>query len=191
LTSLDFIDSILFFAGDYELLRQDGTALGGLTRDFILIEPNENPINTVRKNILLYFSDENAQSLIHETREININPILISEGIEPYYSTLNELISGPLFLDRFRTIPENIRFNRVERNGNILTIDFFFLFLNIRLGSTGEFLMFASIANTFTEFEEILGVQILIDGVHIQDLHHSFHMNFLAPLERDESIINR
>ena len=186
LGKLDFVDYIRFFANDQELLRPDGTPLGDLSHDNINLYIPDNPVNALSKEITLYFSDDSAMNLVPEIREININPILISDGSEPYSSVLYELIKGPEGMNLFRTIPENINFNRVERNLNILTIDFSQEFANISIGSTGEFLLFASIVNTFTEFEEISGVQFLINGIHIQDSNHMFQIDFSIPMERFE-----
>ena len=189
LTSLPFIDSIFMFAGEEPLLLPDGSPMGKLTRDTIALEIPDDPVNLLEKIIILYFSDENALRLIPEERIININPILLDDNSELYHAILTELLAGPIRGDLFPTFPENIMFNRIERNGEVLTIDFDSDFANISLGSTGEIFMFYSLANTFTEIEEITRIQILIDGISIQDAEHRFHLDFSNPLKRDESLL--
>ena len=189
LTELDFINSVLFFAGDSELLRPDGLPVGEMGQGEVLTYIPDDPINTMPLEIALYFSDSESMYLQFESRIVNINPILMADGIEPYASILDALIEGPALANLYGTIPENIIFNRIERNNDILTIDFGTEFANIRLGTTGEVLLFGSIVNSFTEIPEILGVQFLIDGIHIQDVNHGFHLDFSAPMERMEYLI--
>ena len=138
----------------------------------------------VEKEIVLYFSDENAMYLSPENRTIKTT----TEKKTLYKDTLEELIKGPNKEKLNRTIPEGVKILKLNIKNNILEINFNkALRENHWGGSTGEQMTVYSIVNTLTEFEDIKEIKFLIEGQKVESLVG--HLDLTEPLERNEKII--
>ncbi len=142
----------------------------------------EEPISEIRKTeIALYFSDENAQYLISESRTIDV-------GDYPERQAIVELIKGPKNQNLYPTIPQTTTVNALYINEGIAYIDFSSnLIKDHPGGSTGELLTVYSVVTTLTSFPNIDKVQLLIDGNSGETLVG--HVDTSIPLERDEQWI--
>ncbi|MBP8718775.1 MAG: GerMN domain-containing protein [Candidatus Atribacteria bacterium] len=147
------------------------------------IKEEKLPIELGEEEIVLYFSDENAQYLIPEYRKINKTEEIAKQAVV-------ELIKGPAQANLYPTIPPTTRVNALYISDGIAYID-----LSSELkkdhpgGSTGELLTVYSLVLTLTSFPEINKVQILIDGDSSETLVG--HVDISVPLERDESWFRR
>jgi germination protein M len=147
------------------------------------IKEKEPPVDIGEEEIVLYFSDENAQYLIPEYRKISKTSEIAKQAI-------TELIKGPTNNNLYPTVPPTTRVNALYISDRIAYIDFS---SEIRSdhpgGSTGELLTIYSIVLTLTSFPEINKVQILIDGDSEETLMG--HVDISIPLERDEGWFRR
>jgi germination protein M len=137
------------------------------------------------KEILLYFSDESGQHLVHETRSI---PKVESIG----RAVLQELIAGPSAQSGLLpTIPTGTELQDINvRPDGLCIVDFSEkLISNHPGGSKNEELTVYSIVNSLTQFPTIREVQILIDGKQVETI--AGHMDVSAAMARNDEIIEK
>ena len=133
--------------------------------------------------VILYFSDDNAQSLLGESRQIN------QTGNPPKQAVV-ELIKGPGNKNLYPTLPKATKVNALYISDKIAYIDLSSEVIRDHPGgSAGELLTVYSIVLTLTSFSEIEKVQILIDGDSRETLVG--HVDVSVPLERDESWLKK
>lgn len=109
--------------------------------------------------VSLYF--KSGEELVPEARLIDVKQLLNN----PYEEILNMLIEGPKNTNLEKTIPEGTKINKIQREKDILIIDFSKEIVeNHKGGEKNEKLTINSILNTVTELTEINGIKILIDG---------------------------
>lgn len=83
----------------------------------------------------------------------------------PYKEVMNLLIEGPISEELKTGFPENVCINNIEKNGDCLIIDFSKEFIeNQEDNEEIQGLVISQIVNTMTQFTEINGVKILIEG---------------------------
>lgn len=110
-------------------------------------------------NVTLYF--QNGDNLIPEIRMVDVKELVIN----PYEKILTLLIEGPKNDNLIKTIPEGTKINKLQKEGDILIIDFSNEFIQNHQGSEEqEKLTIKSIVNSLTELTEINGIKILING---------------------------
>jgi len=133
--------------------------------------------------ITLYFSDENAQYLIPESRKIKLTDY-------PEKQSIVELIKGPKNNNFYPTIPQTTKVNALYVSDRIAYIDFSSEIIKDHPGgSTGELLTIYSIVMTLTSFPDIDKVQLLVDGNSGETLVG--HVDTSVPLERDEQWLKK
>lgn len=109
--------------------------------------------------VSLYFKNENA--LMPEARLVDVKELIDN----PYEKIINMLLEGPKNENLQKTIPDGTKLNKVERQGEILIIDFSEEFIsNHSGGEQEEKLTLQSIVKTVTELTEINGIKIKING---------------------------
>lgn len=109
--------------------------------------------------VSLYF--KSGEELVPEARLIDVKQLLNN----PYEEILKMLIEGPKNTNLEKTIPEGTKTNKIQREKDILIIDFSKEFIeNHKGGEKEEKITINSILNTVTELTEINGIKILIDG---------------------------
>ena len=127
--------------------------------------------------VSLYFKKE--KELIPEARLIDVKELITN----PYETLLSMLIEGPKNENLEKTIPEGTSILSVQKQGEILVIDFSKEFIeNHTGGEEAEKLTINSIVNTVTELTEINGVKIKIQGEEnkaFQDGKINFKNNFI------------
>lgn len=134
-------------------------------------------------SITLYFSDEQAEYLIPETRHIEK-----SENIAK--AALEELIKGPKESSLHATVPSETRVLGVDIEKDTAYANFSKELVDKHWGgSTGELMTITSIVNTLTEFENIKKVQILVEGKVVETI--AGHLDVSRPLTRDETVIKK
>lgn len=109
--------------------------------------------------ISLYFKNENG--VIPEARLIDVKELIKN----PYEKIINLLMEGPKNENLQKTIPDGTKINKIEKQGEILILDFSEEFiLNHSGGEEQEKITLQSIVKTLTELTEINGIKILIKG---------------------------
>ena len=109
--------------------------------------------------VSLYFKNENG--LMPEARLVDVKELINN----PYEKIINMLLEGPKNENLQKTIPEATKINKIERQGEILILDFSEEFIsNHNGGEEQEKLTIKSILKTVTELTEINGIKIKING---------------------------
>ena len=149
---------------------------------FHTLNENNQQSSGDQHEIVLYFSDQNAQFLKPETRTITSDSL--------YKDTLKELIKGPENNNLNKTIPAGVKVLDISINNNVALINFNqALIENHWGGSTGERMTVYSIVNTMTQFDEINQVKIIVEGTDIETLVG--HMDLSRPLKKNNKIIDQ
>lgn len=109
--------------------------------------------------VSLYFKNE--KGLMPEARLVDVKELINN----PYEKIINMLLEGPKNENLQKTIPEGTKINKIEKEGEILIIDFSEEFIsNHSGGENEEKLTIESIVKTVTELTEINGIKIKING---------------------------
>lgn len=109
--------------------------------------------------VSLYFKNENG--LMPEARLVDVKELINN----PYEKIINMLLEGPKNEGLQNTIPEGTKINRIEKQGEILVLDFSQEFISNHNGDEQEQkVTLQSIIKTVTELTEINGIKIKIDG---------------------------
>lgn len=109
--------------------------------------------------VSLYF--KSGEDIVPEARLIDVKQLLNN----PYEQILKMLIEGPKNNNLQNTIPEGTKINKIQKENDILIIDFSKEFVENHKGEEKEEMKtINSILNTVTELTEINGIKILIDG---------------------------
>lgn len=134
-----------------------------------------------KKQVKLYFPDNNAEKLHLEQRNIDI----VDGGIAK--ATVKALIAGPTTTNLIDSIPPNTQLLNIYILDKTVYVDFSKEFIsNHSGGSAGELMTLYSIVNTLTEFNTINDVQILIEGKTGKTLGNII---LDKPLKRREDLI--
>ena len=109
--------------------------------------------------VSLYFKNENG--LMPEARLVDVKELINN----PYEKIMNMLLEGPKNENLQKTIPGGTKINSIEKQGEILILDFSEEFIsNHSGGEQEEKLTLQSIVKTVTELTEINGIKIKING---------------------------
>lgn len=109
--------------------------------------------------VSLYF--KSGDDIVPEARLIDVKQLLNN----PYEQILKMLIEGPKNTNLQNAIPEGTKINKIQKEEDILIIDFSKEFIeNHTEGEKEEKQTINSILNTVTELTEINGIKILING---------------------------
>lgn len=163
-----------------ELIAPSGEPYGFMEfKDF-------NAEDMSEREITLYFADSQAMYMVPEKRTVLVKKDI--EDAEFYRIVLEELIKGPSTENLYRTIPEEVKVEYVELDGDLLKVDFSQeMHTKHWHGAAGEAMTINSIVDTMTEFENVKRVMPSVDGGPLS----IEHMVVEEPLTRDESIILR
>ena len=159
--AISIIVIIIVIFGVYFYIRGKDKKINEITE---YIPEEEISDEQMRQTMIsLYFKNED--SLIPEARLIDVKELINN----PYEKILN-------------MIPEGTKLNKIEKQGEILIIDFSEEFiLNHSGGEADEKLTIESIVKTLTELTEINGIRIKINGEEnkeFKDGKIKFNQNF-------------
>ncbi len=181
-TMLQFeeIKKVRILVEGQELIAPSGEPYGFM--EFI----DFNTADMSEREITLYFADSQAMYLVPEKRTVLVKKDI--DDAEFYRIVLEELIKGPNTENLYRTIPEEVKIEYIELDGDLLKVDFSEeMHTKHWRGAAGENMTVNSIANTMTEFENVKRVMPSVDGGPLS----IEHMVVEEPLTRNEGIIYR
>lgn len=184
LTNFPFVNWVEFLVENQPLQSPDGETIGPIFKDdIILVQPDPKPPTNVQ-NIVLYFSDEQGQTLVAENRKIQISN---NVPLERYI--VEELIKGPQNKNNIPTVPPETKINDIKTKDGVCQIDLSAEFKSKHSGgSTGELFTIYSIVNSLTELTpKVKSVAFLIDGK--KQTEYKGHLDLSILFERDESLI--
>lgn len=183
LCSLDFVSGVQILVDGKEAVGADEKPLGVIRENDLVINKGE-PTQAPKTTLVLYFSDETAEYLVPERRNVEI-----ASGSTVEKVILDELLKGPTEGGHFKTIPQETKVLSVETKDNVCFVNFSKEFIDKHSGgSAGERLTVYSIVNSLTELGTIDMVQFLIEGEKREEF---IHMTFNEPIVRDKSIIRQ
>ena len=181
LCSLDFISGVQILVDGKEAIGADGKPLGIIYESDLVINKGE-PTQAPKTTLVLYFSDENAEYLVAERRNIEI-----ASGDTIEKAVINELIKGPTEGGHAKTIPQETKLLSIETKNNVCFVNLSKEFVDKHSGgSTGERLTIYSIVNSLTDLGTIDKVQFLIEGEKREEF---IHMVLNEPIVRNKTII--
>lgn len=182
LTELDFVDGVMFYVGDSEIVNGSGEPIGVLNRRSILTGAIDPKPPTNIKLITLYFAKQNSDKLYKETREVHIND---TTPLEKYI--VEELIKGPRSNDLIATIPKDTKID-VKTESGVCQVDFSAEIKSKQFSSTkSKELLLYSIVNSLTELDNIQKVIFLVDGKKQNEFTTDIDLS--ESFERNEEII--
>jgi len=184
MTDLDFISDVHILVDGEELLRNDGTPMGILSRANIAIAPQISPFRVDFERITIYFLERDELMLVPEERLVRVNP---ERPIENYY--IEALIEGPRYTHLSPAIPPETRIwadvHTIEGTAYVnLSSDFV-----TRSPAAPEILrlQILSVVNSLTSLDYIERVQFLIESEKVDSLRGIWELS--NPIERDPSVI--
>jgi germination protein M len=185
LTAIDGINSVEFYIEGVPLKNAAGTIIGSMGTDDIVLDFTDTNSQSTRRQIKLYFSDDNGMYLVPVDYDVIINT---DEEIER--TILNMLMVGPYEDGLVSTIPEDTKINNVYTNKGICYVDLSEEFItNHSGGSTGESFTIYSIVNSLTELSNISKVQFLIDGEIKEE--YKGHIEFDKLFEKNLDLVGK
>lgn len=135
-----------------------------------------------KRTVTLYFIEETPRELylVPELRELEAREVTPEK-------VLGELIAGPKTPDLKPVLPKEVKVRGVRVEKGIAFADFSEEITRLNVGSRGEALVLASIANTLIKLPEIEKVQILVEGKKVETL--AGHLEASVPLGRNETVL--
>lgn len=180
LTEFPEIEKVHILVDGKELLAPSGMPYGLLKR-YDLASINNSIMN--KTTITLYFSDDGANYLVPEYREVVKDKPLEQIIVE-------ELIKGPQQPGHYKTIPPETKLLSIKVENGTAVVNFSKELKTKHWGgSTGEAFTIFSIVNSLTELPEIKKVEFLIEGKKEETL--AGHMIFSEPFTRNENMIKK
>ena len=117
----------------------------------------------VKRNVTLYFANQDATKVVPETRTISVPSNITTAGY--IKMIVSELIKGPRNSDLRRTIPAEATVRSVAVKDAPAYVDFSSeMHSKHSGGAAGESMTINSIINTLTELDNINQVQITVEG---------------------------
>ncbi|MGB9818877.1 MAG: GerMN domain-containing protein [Thermovenabulum sp.] len=180
LTEFPEIEKVHILVDGKELIAPSGMPYGLLKR-YDLASINNSIMN--KTTITLYFSDDGANYLVPEYREVVKDKPLEQIIVE-------ELIKGPQQPGHYKTIPPETKLLSIKVENGTAVVNFSKELKTKHWGgSTGEAFTIFSIVNSLTELPEIKKVEFLIEGKKEETL--AGHMIFNEPFTRNENMIKK
>ncbi len=182
LTQVSGVESVRILVGGKPLTSTTtGQVVGVLGKNDIIFGPQDTSV--VDKEIVkIYFPDKNADYLVAEEREIEVQASLSIERL-----IISELASGPKSEGLARCLPSDTKVISAETKDGVCFVNLSGNFQeNAQSGSSSAMMAVYSIVNSLTELDTINSVQILIDGKTGQEFGN---MVLDEPLEKNETLI--
>ncbi len=107
--------------------------------------------------------------------------------VELMQAALQELIAGPKTPGLQPVLPKDAKVLSVKTDKGLATVDFSKEITKMNVGSRGEALAIAAIANTVTKVGIVDRVQILVEGKKVETL--AGHLDVSKPLRRNDSVV--
>lgn len=185
LTDIKYINNVIIYVGEQELLRSTGEPVGNLNRYNVLLRPQVSPteINTIVVN--LYFGNEDLTGLLIERRVVSISS---DRTIEE--QVLEELLKGSEIEGYYLYVPPDTRVLDANTIDNIAYIDLSSEFdTRHNLGKRAQELAIYSIVNSLMDIYGVEEVQFLIESQKLNEFSGYFDLS--QPFKRNEKLIIR
>lgn len=159
MTQIKGVDCVSFSVADTPLTDAKGTIVGSMNQDSFIENPGEQ-INSIQDATLtLYFSNENGDRLIKETRE----EVYYSSNVSLEKLVMEQLLEGPQAGGAKSALPEGTKLISVSVVDGVCYVSLDETFKNQDY-KTNEAVVIYSIVNSLTELPTINKVQISVNG---------------------------
>lgn len=183
LTGLDYIDSVLFEIEGIPLKDSDGSVIGAMNNNDIIMDLKDEDLSNEETELIIYYANEEGSLLVPVVKTVVIDSNL---GFE--HTILNLLIEGPPDDDLNGTIPESTQVKDIYTKDGVCYVDLNNAFVTSHLGgSAGETMTIYSIVNSLAERPNISKVQFLIEG-EIRETYKG-HLEFNIQFEPDWDLV--
>lgn len=164
-TSFDFVDYVYITVQGNDLKMANGSPVGKIGRDDIVIDGDISAEPTNYEILTLYFENSDGSKLDTEIREVEVNPNL---PLERY--VVEQLIKGPQDTKLKSTIPTDTKIRDISTADGICYVDLSADFVTKQSDSVKDATAAVySIVNSLGEIEGISKVQFLIEGEKVDD----------------------
>ena len=179
---LPIIKDVHIYINEREMLNADGSPVGLLNRDNIIVNKIISPFRSEMYRALLYFADSGYTRLVPEERLI-----LVSTDIA--WHVVEQIIAGTSRPEHFATVPPETSIREVTTDGDICYVNLSADVFSRAMAPNGDMLLtIYSVVNSLTELDGIRRVQFLIDSRTPVDIVEGGH-DLSVPIERDEALI--
>lgn len=172
------VSLVAFRVNEEPLLTHDGTMVGSMTSDSFVENPGQQINSSVETTLTLYFSNEEGDGLVKETREVHY-----STNISVDKLVMEQLIEGPKKSGAVATMPSGTKLISVSTVDGVCYVNLNDSFKNQSAFITEEVLLY-SIVNSLTELSGVTKVQLSINGDtkgtvrYAYDLSKMYERNF-------------
>ena len=142
-------------AGSATIMSPEKTLWSGA--DF-LDNTGDDTNKYIQAELVLYFGNEEGKALKAEVREVVYSSALSLERV-----VMNQLIEGPQEEGMIATLPKNLKIQGVSLRDGVCYVDFDTAFLDEPVNVTDQVEIY-SIVNSLTELNNVLQVQITVNG---------------------------
>lgn len=184
LTSLDFVKHVAIQVNGQPLLKADGTPIGNMNRENVVIDTVVSPEIKRYETFELYFASESGEALTPEKREIEV-----SQNKPKERSIMEQLIAGPNGEDHGATIPVDTKIRDITTTDDgICYVNLSAEFIN-KKSNTNESnaLTIYSVVNSLTGLPYIDKVQFLIEGEKVEK--NSDSVDISKPLQARPGLV--
>lgn len=182
ITSLPFVNSVAMTIEGEPLLKTDGTEIGNMNRDNVIIDTIVSPETKRYDEFELYFSNDDSSALVSEKREIEV-----SQNQPKERSIVEQLIAGPKDKAYHGTIPTDTKLRDITTTDDgTCYVNFSAEFVN-KKSAGSETLTIYSVVNSLTGLEYVDKVQFLIEGEKVEKYRDSIDIS--KPLGARSSLV--
>ena len=175
-----------------EEIKKRDTTISGLQAKVSQLEAEAMKLRssppTLPARVTLYFLKSTPKEffLVPEERGVTIAAPQTS-ATQVMEAALKELIAGPQTSGLQPVLPKDARVISVKADKGLATVNFSKEITRLNVGSSGEALVIAAIANTLTRLGDVDRVQILVDGKAVETL--AGHVDIRGPVRRNDAVV--
>jgi len=186
MTELPMINDLHIYINGREMLKADGSPVGSLNRENMIIYDEISPFRNDVYRALLYFADGYYRGLMPEERVIPVKTLNPNQDMAKH--VVEQIIAGPSRNEHFPTVSPDTSIREVNTEGDICYVNLSADVFTKVMAPNGDMLLtIYSLVNSLTEIEGIKKVQFLIDSSRAEIVRGGYDLNL--PIERDESLI--
>lgn len=179
LTALGFIDNV-YLSADGTPITAEGEPL---SRRSVLLNPDIAAEKVNYQSVTLYFADKNSQTLVGETRLLEIKQ---SQDLE--FQIVEQLLAGPENTDLISPIPSGTKLINTNTENGICYVNLSQGFINKSSSSSVTLLQIYSIVNTLTALDSVNAVQLYVEGQKVNEIVDGADIS--KELERSEALLS-
>ena len=140
-------------------------------------------VQPASNQVVLYFANQDLTKLVSERRDLTNTP-------RSPQAAVDLLLNGPKSNVAQILFPKDVKCLGVKTVNGVATVDFNDAIKTVKnqLGSSGQLLLVASLADTLTEFTDINAIRIAVNGKPLQVLGE---LDLSDPVGRSEELIEK